>query len=387
MFQMNFIVEVTDSKGNYVPSPLITDIVIEKSIKNLSDKASLRCAIFNLNKHILFLENFDDEGNPENKIYKLYQRGQKIKIHLGYNDDLKLEFVGYIKEVKTDEEGMILECEDELFQFRKKVKNKSFSATSVKEILNYVVNAINPKIKIICDYDMAYEKFTVFKADAIDVLQQLQQDTGADVYFQSYDSSNLGKSTDFTKLYNGTFMDNIIGANGIPPLYTDLYKKSVDKMVTELHFKMPYIEKKNIDSNCDYSMQHNIESSNLAYINTTDRKVKVKIVTTSKNGTTNEVEYGNTGGEEFEFKVNRISNAEMKKRAKLEFDRKMAPGYEGSFTAWLIPYVEPNYSIGIYDEDFPEKDGIYNVESVTTNFNENGAVRTITPGIKLSANK
>ncbi|WP_449398491.1 hypothetical protein [Chryseobacterium wanjuense] len=65
----------------------------------------------------------------------------------------------------------------------------------------------------------------------------------------------------------------------------------------------------------------------------------------------------------------------------------MAPGYEGSFTAWLIPYVEPNYSIGIYDEDFPEKDGIYNVESVTTNFNENGGVRTITPGIKLSANK
>ncbi|WP_449398493.1 hypothetical protein [Chryseobacterium wanjuense] len=123
---MNFIVEVTDSKGNYVPSPLITDIVIEKSIKNLSDKASLRCAIFNLNKHILFLENFDDEGNPENKIYKLYQRGQKIKIHLGYNDDLKLEFVGYIKEVKTDEEGMILECEDELFQFRKKLKINHF---------------------------------------------------------------------------------------------------------------------------------------------------------------------------------------------------------------------------------------------------------------------
>ena len=36
--------------------------------------------------------------------------------------------------------------------------------------------------------------------------------------------------------------------------------------------------------------------------NINNKKVKVKIITHNKNGTTNEVEYGNTGGEEFEFK-------------------------------------------------------------------------------------
>ncbi|MBV6880937.1 hypothetical protein KVY03_13930 [Epilithonimonas sp. FP105] len=38
----------------------------------------------------------------------------------------------------------------------------------------------------------------------------------------------------------------------------------------------------------------------------------------------------------------------------------------------------------INDEDFPEKDGVYNVDSVTTSFSEAGGRRTITPGIKLS---
>lgn len=384
---MNYFLEITDSKGQYIANPPITEISIEKSIKNLADTSTIKCVIFNFNKHIQFSDGFDDEGSYETRIYKLYKRGQKIKIHLGYNNNLVLEFVGYIKEVKTDEDQMILECEDELFQFRKKVKNKTFSPATVKNILQYIINEINPKIKIVCDYDMSYEKFTIYKADAIDVLKQLQEDTGADVYFRSFDSSKIGENTNFTDLYGGSLTDTINSATGLPSLYSDQYQEKADSTKTELHFRMPYIKKNTDDSSCDYSMQHNVEVSQLSYRNTTDLKVKVRIVTHSKNGERLEVEYGQPGGEEFEYKINRVSKKEMEKRAKLEFDRKMAPGYDGSFDAWLIPYVEPNYSIGIYDSDFPEKDGIYNVDGVTTVFSQEGGKRTITPGIKLSANK
>ncbi|PQA92751.1 hypothetical protein SAMN05421796_11065 [Chryseobacterium piscicola] len=388
LYQMSHFVEITDSKGYYIPNPPITEINIERNIKNLADFATVTCVIFDHNQHIKFKENesFDDDGSSERKIYKLYKRGQKIKIHLGYDNNLKLEFVGYIKDVKTDEGKMVLDCEDELFMFRKKVKNKVFGTSNVKSILQHIVKEINPKIKIVCDYDMSYEKFTIYKADAIDVLKQLQQDTGADVYFRSSESEKIGQNSNIADMYGGNLIDTINTAIGLPAMFTELYKKN-NAETTELHFRMPYM-KKNTDpvSVCDYSMQHNVEDSQLNYRNTTDLKVKIRIVTHSKSGERLEVEFGQPGGEEFEYKVNRISNAEMKKRAEMEWDRKMAPGYDGSFTTWLIPYVEPNYSVGIYDEDFPEKDGIYNVESVVTRYSEEGGQRTVTPGIKLSAN-
>ena len=381
MYKMNCYLEIKSGK-EWITTPMISEISIERSIKNLADFATITCPMFHLNKLILFKESYKDEDeNPENKLYKIYKRGQHIRIFLGYDSDLKLEFTGYIKEVKTNEDFLKIECEDELFIFRKKIKDKSFSQASVKTILQYVINSINPKIKLVCDYDMVYESFTIYKAEGIDVLLQIQQDTGADVYFQSALSEKTGNSYQLVDI----LIDNVV--------FKETTKQNEKKaeeinLNSVLNIRMPYIQdKKNIVTKCDYSFQHNIETSNLEYIDTTDKKVKVRIITHNKNGTVNEEEFGNAGGEEFEYKVNRISKDQMKKRAKQEFDRLMRPGYTGSFTGWLLPYVAPGYSIGIYDDDFPEKDGVYIVESVITTFSENGGVRQISPGIKLSKNK
>ena len=374
MYSMNQYIEIEDSIGNFIPAPLTDNIIIEKNIKNLADFATISCAIFHLNKLITFKEKFNDEGQPQNKIYKLYKRGQKIKIHLGYDGNLKTEFIGYIREVKIIDDNMTLECEDELFIFRaKKIPNKEFNEISLKKIASHVVKIVNPKIKVICDYDMSYEKFTIHDANGYDVLKQIQEDTGADIYFKSTQSDQMGKKTS---------VFNIIATRQI-----DRFDRPKEDEQLELHIRMPFLKKEDITDKVDFSFQHNIESGSLEYIDTTDKKVKVKIVTSNINGTTQEVEFGNTGGEEFQYKVNRINTAEMKKRAKIEFDRLMAPGYSGSFTAWLIPYVEPNYSIGIYDNDFPERDGVYNIESVKIEFSEAGGKRTISPGIKLSKNE
>ena len=389
MYQMEYYIEIMDEK-EWVPAFLISEIYIERSIKNLADFATITCPIFSLNKLMLFKEDINDEGQPKNKIYKLYKRGHKIRIFLGYNANLKLEFVGYIKEVKTDNDFLKIECEDELFRFRKKIKDKQFSQASLKTILKYVIDSVDSQIKLDCDYDMVYETFTIYQADAIDVLKQIQQDTGADIYFQSILSEMIGKNFQKTEILidSLSFKDSESDITEKKSKKSEASKSENLSLNAVLKVKMPYIENQKItESHCDYSFQHNIENATLEYIDTTDEKVKVKIITHNKNGTTNEVEYGNTGGEEFEFKINRISRDAMKKRAKQEFDRLMKPGYTGNFTGWLIPYVAPGYSIGIYDNDFPEKDGIYMVESVITTFSEQGGVRQISPGIKLSENK
>lgn len=372
---MSFLVEIQDGQ-HFIESPLISSIEIEKSISNLCDFAKIEVPLFNYNK-LLYADDSQPLNDAEIKLHKLYKRGQKIKIYLGYNDKVTLEFVGYIKEVHTDNGVMILECEDELFIFRNvKLKNSTHKNVSIKSILQLVLNQVNIKIKLVCDYEMEFEKFTIHDATALDVLKQLQEDTNADVYFKSYHSDKIGKELD-----GNDIIENI---NTIMPITTVITPNMIiDNSKTELHFKLPYIEKKNIESNCDFSMQHNVEFTQLEYKDNTDRKVKVIVKNLNINGLTSTVEFGNTGGEEFEFKVNRISNAEMKKRAKREFDRLMQDGYTGTITTWLIPYVEPNYSVGVYDADFPEKDGVYNVDSVNTSFSEAGGVRTITLGLKL----
>lgn len=374
MYTMSHYIEISDKIGNFIPAPLIYDIIIERSIKNLADTAIISCGIFHMNNLITYKESFESKEEPTNLVYKLYKRGQKIRIFLGYDGNLKTEFVGYIREVKTIDSTMTIECEDELFIFRgKNIPNKEFNEISLKKIARYVCDQINPKIKVVCDYDMGYEKFTIYKATGLDVLKQIQEDTGADIYFKSSLSDEIGKN-------NSEF-------NIIIERQKDQFEKKPEPENLELHIRMPYLKKENLNDKIDFSFQHNIESSSLEYVDTTDKKVKVKITTSNRNGTTQEVEFGNTGGEEFEYKVNRISNAEMKKRAKLEFNRLMSPGYTGSFTSWLIPFVEPNNSIGIYDNDFPEKHGIYNIESIKTEFSEQGGRRTISPGIKLSKNE
>ncbi|WP_418894600.1 hypothetical protein [Limibacterium fermenti] len=76
----------------------------------------------------------------------------------------------------------------------------------------------------------------------------------------------------------------------------------------------------------------------------------------------------------------------MKKRGQEEIKYLSYTGYEGSITGWLVPYVEPTYSAHIHDAEYEFKTGSYYVVSVTTTFDENGGVRKVELGRKLTGN-
>lgn len=369
MFQLVHYVEVSDEKDSFIEVPFISDITIEKSISNLSDTATVTASIFSFNNLIKTGDNIP--------FYKIFKRGQRIRIFLGYAPTLRLEFVGYVKEIRTDDDIMKLECEDELFQFReKKIPNTVFKPGNVKQIVNHVARLVNPKIKVVCDYTMGYEKFTIVDANGYDVLKQIQEDTGADIFFKSNISAKIGQTININDI------KHIDQLSGKEIQINSNYEKFPDNTL-ELHISAPFL-KKNTNIDCDFSLQHNIETSQLKYEDSKDNKVQVKITGVSIRGVTVTEEFGSTGGAVKEIKVNRMSKESMKKRAKLEHEKATRPQYSGTFDSWLIPFVEPNYSISIEDEDFPEKAGIYNVESVTTSYSEAGGKRTITPSFKLS---
>lgn len=301
---------------------ILAECEIESSVSNLADIATI----------ILPEAVMNEVLNIESKI----NRGSSVKIELGYDGKLKTEFEGYVQEITTNDSTLKIICEDALFLFRKGVKDVELKTTDTKKIAQLLIDQIDPTFTLSCDYIIPYEKFVIHQATGYDVLKKLQEETTANVYFNT-----------------------------------------INKV---LHIHAPYVE---IGGVVKYSMQRNIEKSSLEYKRAIDKKVEVTIEGVDSKGKVTSVTVGNTGGEKITRKVGVIPQSGIKIMAETQYKNEMSDGYIGSFDGWLIPFVQPTYSAIIEDTDYPYKTGRYYVIGVKTSFSESGGKRTITPGIKL----
>ncbi|EGV44382.1 hypothetical protein BZARG_790 [Bizionia argentinensis JUB59] len=323
MLNIDWYIEFKNQEGKRFQLALLGECEIISSVDNLADTATI----------VLPEAVMNEPLNFENKI----GRGTEVTIRLGYDENLEDEFSGYIQDITNNDSSLKILCEDALFLFRVGVPDVELKPTSLSQIAQHVIDNIDSSFTVNCDYTVSYEKFTIHQATGYDVLKKIQEETKANIYFDT--------------------------------------KNKV------LHIHPPYIEK---GGEVFYSMQKNIEESSLEFKNKLDTKVEVTIETTDINGNVKKVVSGTTGGDKITLKVRTMDEASMQKIADNEARRATAPGYEGSFDTWLIPFCAPTYSARIKDEDYPDKTAYYYVKSVTTTLSESGGVRTITPGIKLS---
>jgi len=301
---------------------ILAECEIVCSVDNLADTATI----------VLPEAVMNEVLNIENKI----SRGSGVLIELGYDNKLVKEFEGFIQDITTNDSTLKIVCEDALFLFRVGVPDVELKTTSMKQIAQYLVDEIDPSFTVSCDFGISYEKFVINQATGYDVLKKLQEETKANVYF---DTTNK-----------------------------------------VLHIHAPYLEKA---GDVRYSMQQNIEKSTLEYKRAIDKTVEVTVESTDSRGKVKSITAGTTGGDKITLKVGPMSDADMQKVAYAALRKNNFDGYSGSFDGWLIPFVKPTYSAKIEDKDYPYKDGTYYVIGVKTNFSESGGVRTITPGIKL----
>ncbi|WP_417289608.1 hypothetical protein [Corallibacter sp.] len=323
MLNIDWYIQFKNQEGKRFQLALMAECEIIQSVDNLADTATIVLPEAVMNSPLNF----------ENKI----ARGTEVLIQLGYDGELKDEFVGFIQDITNNDSSLKILCEDALFLFRVGIPDVELKPTSLTKIAQYVIDNIDSSFTVNCDYDVNYEKFTIHDATGYDVLKKIQDETKANIYFDT--------------------------ANKV------------------LHIHPPYVEK---GGEVFYSMQKNIENSSLEFNNKLDAKVEVTIESTDIKGNVRKVTSGTTGGDKVTLKVGSIDEASMQIIADNEVLKHSAAGYEGSFDTWLIPFVKPTYSARIKDEDYPEKTAYYYVKSVTTNLSEAGGKRTITPGIKLS---
>lgn len=319
---MDYNMDYKITVGDYQLA-LLDGVEIHKSVDILADTCTITLPGFAYNKAF--------------RVEQQLKRGDKIVVQLGYDDKLKREFDGYLLNAATDDGSLTLNCEDALFLFRKPVKNKEFKAAPVKDITQYVIDQTGVSATLECNLPITYEKFVIANATGYDVLKKLQEETRGNIYING------------STLY-------------IQPPYTNTHNR------------------------VRYSFQQNIESSDLKYKRSEDKRIEIVVQNTDKSGKKREVTSGTTGGDRIIIIGNGLDEKAMKILADAEYRRQVYDGYEGSVNTWLIPWVEPGDSAEIIDEDFEYKDGWYFVTAVTTTFDRNGAVRKVQLGIKLAGN-
>lgn len=276
------------------------------------------------------------EYNKALEVESLIKRGDPVSIIIGYEETgLREEFRGWIQRISTDDGSITIECEDDLYKFRKSIPNEELKQVTLETLLKKVISGIGESFRLDCTYSWTYEKFVINTATGYDVLKKVQEESGADIY--------LADDT--------------------------------------LHVHAPA---ETVGDDVYYDFAQNVEECDLTYRTAEDRKVQVVVKATMPDGTVKEIETGSTGGDKVEIRCATSDEASMRQRGLTEVKRLSFDGYEGNITTWLIPYCKPGDTAELRDEDYPEKDGRYFVQAVTTQFSRDGGKRTVELGFRLS---
>lgn len=312
--------------GNYSFQHVV-DLVVNTSIEQLTDtcKIELPRKLSWQGKTIALGED------------GLLRAGNRVSVKAGYGDNLQTVFKGYLKHIKP---GIRVEltCENETYNLKKNVINKSYKSTDLSGLLNDIL----PNSIVYKAVNLELGQIIINNMNAAKVLEQLQTDFGIFSYFK-YDP-----------------------VAGIEVLYSGFAYWADDAATHKLRFK------------------HNIiDDKSLEFIREEDVKLKVKAVSIQKNNTRIEKEIGDADGDLRTLFFYDVPGTDLEALATAEMQKLKYTGLQGSLMAFGEPYVTKGDVVEISDPDYPEKDGSYLVKSVEYRFGTRGYRQKIELGPKV----
>ena len=314
MFTMQFDITVGDWRLGMVEK---VDIV--RSVEQLADTCIITLPGAEYNKAL----------DVEQKLH----RGDRVVVNLGYAEiGMVQEFEGWLQRIGTDNGAITLECEDDLFLFRKALEDRQLENVTLSDLLALVVEGVGGGFDIDCSYSWTYQKFVISTATGFDVLQKIQEESGADIYIQRKTLHGPGEKVGNTIIYD---------------------------------------------------FEQNVQDCDLTYRRTEDRRVRIVVKALLPDGKVKEREYGTTGGDRVVVRSAASDDASMDLRGESEHKRLTFDGYDGNIVTWLVPYIKPGDSAEIHDREYQYKDGSYYVKGVKTEFSAEGGVRTVELGYRL----
>lgn len=270
----------------------------------------------------------------KNKVKDVFRRGDQVSVSFGYDGVLIKEFEGYISEVSADY-PIVIKMEDEMFNVKKIPVNYSNANTSLENLLKTIIPGY--EIDVLEGVQLGAVKLP--KTNVGPVLEKLQSEWGLYTYMR-------GKTVVCGKYY------------------------ADDSAINQVNF----------------DLERNCVSTSLNYQNKEDVSLKIKVVSTLRNGTKIEVEnIGDKDGNERQLTFYNIEiKAELERLGKLEYEKYKQDRFDGSFEAFGIPSVRHGMKVALKSTLYEERTGIYYIEKVNKKFTPSGIRQDITLGDKVA---
>lgn len=287
------------------------------------------------------LKRTDGSTQPSVQSASQFKKGEAVVVKLGYNGELKQEFVGFVTRINKTT-PVEIECEgySYLLRIKKNIK-KSWKTTTLLDVLKYLVDGTGIKLHARIPA-IPLKNLSIYNASGTEVIDYLK---------------DLLKGT-----CTAFFIDDVLFF-GLT--YTDITDKTVK-----------YQEGVNV-----------ISSDALKYHQAEDIQVKIEFKHKSNDGVekTPTQTIGKTGGIVRTETVSAVDDiAWLDKMAKAKLAQETFDGYEGEITAFLQPYCRTGYRINYVSKKYAEKTGFYFCEGITVTYGLGGARRIPQLGIKLS---
>ncbi|SEP46813.1 hypothetical protein [Niastella yeongjuensis] len=261
-----------------------------------------------------------------------FKEGLQITIACGYDGKNELRFKGFIRQIKPNT-PLEIECEGYSYQLRKiQTFNKSYKAgTRMKTVLNDLIAGTQIKLSKAIP-DVTIESPLNFSGKTgIQVIDWFKEQLLMTTYFI------------FDELYVGF-------------KYTHLGKT----IKLQLGWNV-------VDDN-DLKFNPKREST----------EATVSLSAKQKDGKTQYADPKSKGNGGKQIKMNvRVDSGTMKKLQDDQKQQQLNRGYEGSLTAFLVPFAEPAMAVQIEDPKYPARSGKYFVEGVEGEFGSGGGRQKI----------
>lgn len=262
-------------------------------------------------------------------------RGDEVKVWLGYDDDLQLAFVGYVRDVgfKTP---VVITCEDEMFRLKQQAaKKKAYKSVDVETLLRD--QGLSCDIKVMGEQKLGAYRVT---ADTVAALLGHLQQNGIRSFFRYED--------------------------GKPVLYCGVIFERDSTPSQAFATGVNIIDDGQLEQQKAENMRLRVKAVSLM----PDNKKKVK------------VEVGDQDGELRTIHTYNKTESELKAWAEQEIKRLKQDGLAGSFKTFGYRLVDKLDAVGIKIDG--AKQGVYQVKKNVIKYGTDGFRQEITLGQKVS---
>lgn len=318
------------------------DFVNEVEIVNCYENLTDTCKI-------IIPRNIQLDGKDlvigESSVFKV---GDKVTIELGYDENYKTAFIGYITNLGLNK-PMEIECEDSMYLLKKNALNKAFSYKSV---------SLKDLLKDIMPSNINYN--TNFDVVNLGELRIGKNETTATVL------EYLRKKHNVYSYFIGETMEVFIGGE------------------FKVQNRIDHI----------FKFETNIIDNDLKYQKEGDLKKRIKAIAIwngTENGKQKTIkrtawfpsEFAEGSVKTIHYK-GQFTESELRKKAEEDYNKFDYEGYTGSFTTFGAPFVKATDGVELQSDALPERNaGRYLVKKVTRTFGVNGYRQKIELGNRI----